>query len=195
MITIGLTGGIGCGKSYVCHIMELLGAEVYNADREAKYIMINDKELITRIKEYFGESTYNSDGELNSEYLASIIFSDDTKREKLNSLVHPALLRHFKDFVHQSKKEIVVIEAAILIESGFYKEVDKVIIVSAETNLRLERTIQRDKTTIEQVSRRMEAQMDDQERLLYADFIIYNNQKDLILPQIVSILEKISLCS
>lgn len=191
MIKIGLTGGIGSGKSYIGHLFELLGADLYNADKEAKEVMNSDPELVEKIKADFGENTYNSDGQLNRAHLAGIIFSNDEKRQQLNNIVHPALRNHFREFSENSNKEIVVIEAAILIESGFYKDVDKVIVVTADRELRVERTMKRDNATAEQVQSRMAAQMSDEEREKYADFIIQNNEKELTLPQISSILEKI----
>lgn len=195
MITIGLTGGIGSGKSYVSHVFESLGADVYDADAEAKSVMINDLSLIAEIKSSFGAESYHADGSLNREYLASVVFSDDLKREQLNGLVHPVLRNHFFDFVKNSKKEVVVIEAAILIESGFYKFVDKVVMVRANSNLRLRRTEQRDKVSSQKVLSRMAAQMDECEREKYADFIIDNDGKRLLIPQIISILAKIINCS
>lgn len=191
MIKIGLTGGIGSGKSYIGHLFELLGADLYNADKEAKEVMNSDPELVEKIKADFGENAYNSDGQLNRAHLAGIIFSNDEKRQQLNNIVHPALRNHFREFSENSNKEIVVIEAAILIESGFYKDVDKVIVVTADRELRVERTMKRDNATAEQVQSRMAAQMSDEEREKYADFIIQNNEKELTLPQISSILEKI----
>lgn len=191
MTTVGLTGGIGSGKSYIGHLLKLMGADLFDADREAKEIMIKDAHLISQIRSTFGEDAYMSDGSLNREYLAKVIFSDEKRRLQLNSLVHPALLNHFFSFVEKSDKEIVVIEAAILIESGFYKYVDKIIVVTADEELRIKRTVERDKTNTEQVRSRIAAQMDDNEREQYADFVIRNNEKELTLPQIISILEKI----
>lgn len=195
MITIGLTGGIGSGKSYVSHIFEFLGADVYDADQEAKNVMVHDLSLVAEIKAAFGEEAYCADGTLNRARLASVIFSDGAKREQLNGLVHPALRNHFLDFVKKSKKEIIVIEAAILIESGFFRFVDKVVMVRAEEELRLRRSISRDNVDEEQVRGRMAAQMEECEREKYADFIICNDGKSLLLPQILSILEKIVNCS
>ncbi|MEG0499775.1 MAG: dephospho-CoA kinase [Rikenellaceae bacterium] len=191
MKTIGLTGGIGSGKSYIGHLFELLGADLYNADKEAKEVMTKDPELTAQIKSVFGEHAYHDNGELNREYLAQIIFSDEEKRLKLNSLVHPALLKHFFRFAEESTKELVIIEAAILIESGFYKHVDKIIVVTADKDLRIRRIMERDKATEEQIIGRITAQMSDSEREKYADFILLNNEKELTLPQIISILEKI----
>lgn len=191
MTTIGLTGGIGSGKSYIGHLLKLMGADLFDADKEAKEIMIKDTHLISQIRSTFGEDAYMSDGSLNREYLAKVIFSDENRRLQLNSLVHPALLNYFFSFVEKSDKEIVVIEAAILIESGFYKYVDKIIVVTADEELRIKRTVERDKTNAEQVRSRIAAQMDDNEREQYADFVIRNNEKELTLPQIISILEKI----
>lgn len=191
MIKIGLTGGIGSGKSYIGHLFELLGADLYNADKEAKEVMNSDLELVAKIKANFGEAAYGCDGKVNRTYLAEIIFSDSEKRHELNHLVHPALRKHFHEFVAKSNKKIVVLEAAILVESGFYKEVDKVIMVIADKGLRVERTMKRDGATAAQVESRMAAQMSDIEREKYADFIIRNNENELTLPQITSILEKI----
>lgn len=190
-IVIGLTGGIGSGKSYVGQIFKLMGADLYEADLEAKKVMQVDLSLINNIKKEFGERAYSAEGEINRKFLSKLIFSDETKRAKLNSLVHPATLNHFKQFVDESKKEIVVIEAAILIESGFYREVDVIITVEADMDLRITRTMERDGVGRGEVESRIKAQISDSERKKYAHYIIKNNKNELLLTQIVSILGKV----
>lgn len=194
MITIGLTGGIGSGKSYISNIFSSLGAIIYDTDHEAKRIMISDTILIEKIKELFGEESYLASGELNRGYLASQIFTDRAKLEEMNAAVHPAVKRDFGRFKKENSGKLIVLESAILIESGFTKEVDFVVGVVADRDLRVDRATKRDNTNREAIERRISSQISEQELLLSTDFMIENNENSLLLPQISSILKKIGYC-
>lgn len=194
MITIGLTGGIGSGKSYICNMFEEFGVVIYNADVAAKLLMVEDIALVTEIKKRFGADSYKDDGSLNRDYLSKIIFSDREKLEILNSIVHPVVLNDFSSFIENNKNkggEIVIMESAILIESGFYKFMDIIIVVTASEELRISRVMKRDKMSVGDIRNRILSQITDYERNKHADYIINNNNDDLLLPQIISILKKI----
>lgn len=191
MIKIGLTGGIGSGKSYICRLFEEFGVSVYNADSRAKDLMITDQMVVDAIKCKFGDASYNNDGSLNRFYLAESVFSDREKLAVLNSIVHPTVLADFSRFVKECEEtgcQIVMMEAAVLIESGFHQFMDKIIVVSAHHELRMKRTMLRDNVQEQNVKNRMLAQMNDREREKYADFVIINNEKELLIPQILEIL-------
>lgn len=190
MITIGVTGGIGSGKSYICSIFEYFGLTVYNADIEAKQMMISDQEVINKIKAQFGEESYLSDWSLNREFLAKEVFGNSEKLLQLNSIVHPALLDRFKQFVGERNSKAVIMEAAILIESGFHKEMDVVVVVTSDLDMRIERVIKRDGVTLNQVLQRMDVQMSNEDRESHADYIIRNGENELVLPQILEFLQK-----
>lgn len=194
MITVGLTGGIGSGKSYLCNIFKEFGVVIYDADAMAKLLMIEDVSVISAIKRCFGDDSYGDDGCLNRSHLSKIIFSDGEKLKMLNSIVHPVVLNDFLSIVERSRDKgvgILMMESAILIESGFYKYMDKVIIVTASEELRISRAVKRDKISKDDVKNRILAQIADCERNKYADFIINNNNNELLLPQIIEILKKI----
>ncbi len=187
---LGVTGGIGSGKSTVCEIFKLFGIPVYNSDDRAKWLMNHQPELISAIKEQFGEEAYR-DGRLNREYLAQTAFSDKQSLQKLNDLVHPSVRKDFKQWVTDQQSAILIKEAAILIESGAYRQCDKVLVVTCPTDIRLERVVARDQSNAEQVKRRMENQLTDDQRLEFADFVIDNSGKELLIPQVKEVLEKL----
>lgn len=194
---IGLTGGIGSGKSYVAEAFRSMGAVIYDTDKAAKRLMVSEPELVAAIKLCFGEESYTASGELNRAYLASVVFSCGASREKLNALVHPAVRHDFRKFVNCNCEmgALVVLESAILIESGFLSEVDCSVAVSAYEDIRVKRCAVRDGVSEGEVRRRIAVQMSDSERNSMVDYVIYNNEEELILPQIVAILEKNSVLS
>lgn len=186
MLTIGLTGGIGSGKTTVANIFEQLGTPVYYSDTKAKQIMLSPK-ITQQIKEYFGAGSYNENGELERDYLAREVFSDSTKLKKLNSMVHPAVQQDFEQWRTEQHTPFVIIESAILIESGIYKLVDEIVVVTAPQWLRIERVSRRDTLSQDSVKRRIAAQMSDQERMKYANYEIIADESELLLPQILRI--------
>ena len=170
---IGLTGGIGSGKTTIAnHFMEA-NIPVYIADDEARKIM-QSEEIIDSIKKTFGDSIFD-DAILNREKLSQIVFSDPEKLKQLNAIIHPAVRKHFQNWVLNHKNALFVIyEAAILFESGSYKNCDLIITVTAPLETRIQRVIQRDKTTREQVLQRINAQWNDDQRIAKSDFVIEN---------------------
>lgn len=191
MKKIGLTGGIGVGKTFVAKLFYQMGIPVFNADVEAKKCMASDLELIKNIKLIFGNVIYN-DGKLQKKILASIIFSDIKKLNELNALVHPVVKQSFLDWCEKQKSKIVVKEAAILFESNSHIGIDKVICVTAPENIRIQRVQQRDNYSIKQVKSRIEIQMKQSEKEKLSDYIIVNDGVELILPQVIKIISQIS---
>lgn len=185
MLKIGITGGIGSGKSTVCHIFETLGIPVYYADDRAKAIMVEDKELIQQLKKAFGDSVYFEDGSLNRAGLAEIVFNDKKQLEILNSIVHPAVGRDVEQWQNAQKNVPYTLkENAIIFETGGEKNLDKVITVFAPKALRLERVMKRDKNNKAAVEARMDKQMPDEEKIKRADYVIYNDEKQALIPQV-----------
>ena len=190
-IKIGLTGGIGSGKTFVGEIFSKFNIPVFNADTEAKICMVEDHSLKQSIKNVFGDEIYK-DGILENKILAQIVFNDKKKLEELNQLVHPVVKRRFKDWCATIKAKIVIKEAAILFESDSYLELDKVICILAPEEIRIDRVIKRDKTSIEQVLVRVERQISQDEKQKLSDFVIINDEVELLLPQIIELISKIS---
>jgi dephospho-CoA kinase len=188
-LQIGITGGIGSGKSLVCKIFHCLGAPVYDADSHAKELMTTDGILVSEIKKEFGVLSYNVDGSLNRAYLSSTVFNDSERLKALNSLVHPRVGIDYKQWLEQQKMHPYVLkEAALLFESGSYQLLDKVIVVHANQKLRLQRVLKRDHhRTADQVLTIMKNQMSEEEKLKRADFMIRNDETTLLIPQVVSL--------
>ena len=183
MIKVGLTGGIGSGKSTVSKILISKGFSVYNSDDRAKWLMNNNDNLKSNIISIFGNKAYLK-GSLNRKYLSTKAFNDSSKLKALNNLVHPLVAIDFKNWLlHQKSKNFVFKEAAILIESGAHKEMDKIIVVSCPENIRLERVLKRDVNSPELVKKRIRNQISETEKINHADFVIKNNgsESDLVL--------------
>ncbi len=176
MKIVGLTGGIGSGKSTVVKMFQELGAVAYIADIEAKKLMNSDFDLIQKIKKLFGNEAY-SKGELNRKYIASIIFNDAKKLTNLNKLVHPKVREHFINFTKNLKTEVVIYEAAILFESGSNTMCDYIITVIADFEDKIERIMKRDDVSKQQITDRMKHQLEDDFKIKKSDFLIKN--KDL----------------
>ena len=191
MFRVGLTGGIGSGKSLVCSIFEKLGVPVYSADAEARKLMNTDSELKTSIVKMFGDQAYSKDG-LDREFLAGSVFGDDEKLSGLNKLVHPAVRKDFNRWVAlQSGSPYVVEEAAILFESGAHREMDLSVLVYAPEELRINRVMERDQADREDVLNRMGHQMSEEEKMKLAGHIIYNDGTQMLLPQVIELHNKI----
>ena len=183
---LGITGGIGSGKTSVCKVFEVLGIGVFSADREAQRIMDMDKAILSGINAIAGKDLYK-DGNLDRSELASLIFNDNNILSKVNSLVHPAVFENFTKWILMQSSPYVIMEAAILFESGGYGFVDRIVTVVAPVEQRIKRVIQRNKLSQEQVMDRMRNQMDDQERIKRSDFIIQNSENEMIIPAILKI--------
>ena len=177
LIKLGITGGIGSGKSFFSNLLLAKGVPVFDSDSEAKKLMVSDESIIFALKALLGDEVY-VDGKLNKPMLASYIFSSSDNAEKINSIVHPCVKKAFlawADECFHSGHSIVAIESAILFESGFDDVVDCVVDVYAPADVRLARAVKRDSSTSEAVSKRMASQMDDEEKKRLADYCIVND--------------------
>ena len=186
MIKVGITGGIGSGKTTVCRIFEVLGVPVFYADVVAKSIMLSDPILVQGVKDTFGNDAYYENGDFNRKYLADIVFNDNAQLEKLNALVHPAVFRAFDTWSTSFVNAPYILkEAALLFESESYKMCDLSVVVTAPLELKLSRVTQREKTTREAVQQRMDKQLSDEEKLKLPNFQIRNDEQHLLIPQVL----------
>ena len=190
MKKIGITGGIGSGKTYVSSVFQSLGIPIFNADIQAKKLMTSSGKLMKLVKEEFGNDIYK-DSDLNKEKLASIVFNDKSKLEKLNSLVHPIVKKEFNNWCKKQISPYVIKEAAILFESNSHVGLDAVICVSAPLELRIERLLKRDNYSEMEINQRIENQISQEEKEKLSDYIIVNDERNLLLPQIIKIHEKL----
>lgn len=187
MIKAGITGGIGSGKSTVCHIFRILGIPVYDADSQAKRLMEEDMDLVEAIKTLLGSEVYFN-GKLNREAVSSMVFNDKTLLSQLNALVHPTVLSDSKKWMElHNDAPYTIKEAALLFESGSYKSLDKIITVTASEALRIQRTVERDHVSPNQVKARMANQWPQQDKIDKSDFIIENDRGSLLIPQVLKI--------
>jgi dephospho-CoA kinase len=191
-LRIGVTGGIGSGKSLVCNIFQCLGAPVYDADSRAKALMATDPILIGQIKAQFGAQSYTDDGQLNRHFLGEKVFNNPTELARMNQLVHPRVAADSESWFERNKEcPYVVKEAALLFESGAYKQLDKIIVVTAPEALRIQRVMGRDKKrTREDVLKIIGNQMAENEKEKRGDFVICNDETELIIPQVLKLHER-----
>ena len=187
MITIGITGGIGSGKSTVCKIFKLLGVPVFEADFAAKELINSNSEIKTGLIHLFGNDIYTPNSGVDRKKLANIIFNDDIQLAKVNKLVHPVVRSEYANWIKKQNSRYIIHEAAILFESGFYKMMDFTILVSAPELQRIERVINRDGTSEKLVKERMAKQWTDEQKRELASVEIKNDNRNLIIPQIVKI--------
>ncbi len=190
MLRIGLTGGIGSGKSTVAHIFELLGIPAYYADERAKWLMNEDENLKQQIIQNFGDKSY-VDGKLNRSHISSIVFNDASKASLINSIVHPITIADARHWMEKQNSSYAIKEAALIFEAKAEKELDLVIGVSSPLPLRIQRIMQRDNIDEAAVLARMQKQMNEEEKMKLCDFIIENNEQDLLIPQVLALHEKI----
>ncbi len=186
---VGITGGIGSGKSIVTKIFSLLGVPIYDADSRAKWLMENDAELIQSIKEAFSDKAYLENGKLNRPWLASEVFSNPEKTELINSLVHPRVGEDGKQWVAANANHPYLMkEAALMYESGSYKELDFVIAVYAPERIRIRRVLLRDvNRSSEDVKNIIARQMPEEEKKKKAQAVIVNDDQRLVIPQVISL--------
>jgi dephospho-CoA kinase len=190
MLIIGITGGIGSGKSVVCKVFESLGVDVYDADSEARKLMSEDAMLIRDIKKQFGSEMYIGKDTLNRKKLADIVFHDAEALKKLNEIVHPSVKKHFKKWKKEHNEgKYLVKEAAILFESGANEDCTKVITVVAPHDLRVKRVVERDKVTKQQVENIMINQSSTSDKIKKSEFIIINDNNELVIPQVLELHE------
>ncbi|MEO9482645.1 MAG: dephospho-CoA kinase [Ekhidna sp.] len=189
---LGVTGGIGSGKSTVCKVFETLGAITYYADNRAKWLMSNDGALVDEIKQLFGENAFKA-GVLDRKYIADIVFKDQTVLERLNELVHPAVAKDVIQWIDDNKEAPLLLkEAALLFETGSYKQLDKTILVTAPADMRIQRVLQRDVHRPEsEVRSIMDKQMSDADKIPLADYIIENDGKQSVIKQVMDVYRSI----
>ncbi len=184
MWKVGITGGIGSGKSTVCRVFEWLGIPVYYADERARWLMTRDPGLRQHIVELLGANAYLEDGSLDRAYVASVVFKDPEKLERLNGLVHPAVHRDGEAWHLSQQAPYTLREAALLYESGGYCLMDKMIVVTAPVELRIQRVMNRDNVERAAVESRMAKQWPEEEKAALADFVIRNDGQTALLPQV-----------
>ncbi len=192
-LKIGITGGIGSGKTIVCEIFKLLGIPVFQADFVAGKLINSDAVIRSELISRYGNDIYQTDRKVNREKLAGIIFNDDAELEKVNKIIHPVVRNEFMNWVKNQEAEYVIHEAAILFESGFYKMMDAVILVTAPEEMRIERVIKRNGLTRENVLSRIAKQWPDSEKRKFATFELINDNKSLLIPKIIEIDNKIKI--
>jgi dephospho-CoA kinase len=189
---VGLTGGIGSGKSYVAQIFAHLGVPIFYADADAKEVL-NQPDILAQLSTLFKADIIDPNTKLaNRKKIAEIVFSDANKLNQLNQLIHPITKQNFELWAAQNKSHGYVIkEAAVMFESGANKLLDKIITVSSPLNLRIKRVMQRDHVAKEEVTKRINNQISEEERIKLSQFVIYNNEIDLLLPQVLKIHEQL----
>lgn len=192
MIKIGITGGMGSGKSVVSEIFRLYGAPLFNADDEAKKLNDSSPYIREQLTLQFGEDLY-ANGRLDRKKLASIIFQDNRKLAIANSIIHPELAKHFTEWCRQREDHpVVILDAAILIEAGFHRFVNKVIVVYAPKALRIARVMQRDRSARSEVEARMNSQLPEEEKMKFADHVIYNDNSHSLIKQVSELMKKVT---
>jgi dephospho-CoA kinase len=191
MLKIGLTGGIGSGKTTVAQIFEVLGIPVYYADQAAKDLMNTSPKLRQEITDLLGAAAYK-DGFLDRAYVAGLVFKDPEKLSRLNKIVHPATIQDANEWMKRQKTPYAIKEAALIFEGGLEQYFDFIIGVTAPESLRVERTITRDNLSSEEVLQRMRQQMDDREKMSRCDFVVTNDDQQAVLPQVLAIHEKLT---
>ena len=188
MLKIGLTGGIGSGKSTVARLFELLQIPVYYADDRSKWLLSNDVKIIQQLKNLFGNELYASDGKLNKAQLAGIVFTDANKLAQLNQLVHPAVFEDFTRWCSEhTKAPFIVKEAALVYETIIHQQLDKIIVVTAPESIRIARVMKRDQVSKEQVLQRISNQLPEAEKVKRADYVIYNDESKSVIEQTLAI--------
>lgn len=192
MLKIGITGNIGSGKTTVSKLFELIGIPVFYADDAAKILMVTDEVLIAGIKQTFGKQSYLDDKTLNRKHIADIVFNDEAQLAKLNALVHPAVFRAFDVWAKEEVKDdvpYVLKEAAVLFESSSYKICDKTIMVTSPLELRIKRVMHRDNITRQEVLNREARQFPEEKKIQLADYVIKNDESELVIPQVLKLHE------
>ena len=192
MLKVGLTGGIGSGKTTIAKVFKQMGIAVYSSDDRAKSIMVNDVALRLELTNTFGAESY-SNNQLNRVYIARKVFSDSVELAKLNAIVHPALKKDFVLWCSNQKGLYILKEAAILFESNSHLGLDKVILVSAAKEIKITRVLKRDSSTREEVILRMDKQLSDEKKRVLSDFEIVNDEDESVINQILEIHKSLSL--
>tara|TARA_B000000532_G_scaffold239203_1_gene228479 strand:- start:39 stop:632 length:594 start_codon:yes stop_codon:yes gene_type:complete len=189
---IGITGGIGAGKSTVSTICKHLGFKVYNSDQRAKEIVSEDSIIKKKLISFFGNNIYKN-GVLDRKFLSDKIFNDKSSLQQINSIIHPAVKKDFNSWViNNSNEKILFKESALLLESGAYKELDKIILIVSDKNLRVSRVLNRDQNrSKKEIESIIDKQIDEVDAIKYADIVIDNNHKKMLLPSVIKEIEKL----
>jgi dephospho-CoA kinase len=190
MLKVGITGGIGSGKSLVCSIFKQLGVPIYDADSRAKLVMVTNSEVIQAIKKLLGNDAYYADGRINNLFISKVVFDNHDLLNQLNAIVHPAVDKDFESWAASQNSKIVLKEAALLIESGSYKKLDKLIVVTAPENIRIERVFR----SKEQIQSIISKQLDESVKKSHADFLLINDEQQMLLPQVIEVYNQLINC-
>jgi len=190
---VGITGGIGSGKSYVCKVLEHMGFPVYYSDKESKILTDYDPTIKLGLVQLFGAEIYQNE-RLNKPLLAEKIFQNDDLLQKVNAIIHPIVRLNFQQWATLQRSNIVFNESALLIETESYKTFDFIVLVVAEKHKRIERIMQRDGSSLQEIHARMDKQLQDEQKKLHADFIVYNNGEELLV-QIEKMIAQITTIS
>jgi dephospho-CoA kinase len=188
-LKLGVTGGIGSGKTTVCKVFAILGIPVFSADIEAKRIQDTNRALQIKINSLVGNDLF-PDGKLDRAELAKLIFSNKELLEKVNSIVHPAVFKSFREWVKRQDSPYSIMEAAILFESGACRMMDRIVTIVTPMEERIERLVRGNKLTREQITERIINQIDDESRIKRSDFVIFNSENDMIIPAVLGIHEE-----
>lgn len=191
MLKVGLTGNIGSGKTFVASIFQTLGMPVFFADNDAKKLYERD-DVKTQLRLLYGDAIFSNSGELDKKALAGIVFSDEDKLQKINGLIHPLVRENFINWMNlRMNASYVIYEAAILFESGHYKNLDNVILVTAPEDVRIQRVMDRDGSSREEVMARISHQMAEEKKIPLADYIIRNDGREMVIPQVMEVHRKL----
>ncbi len=191
VVKLAITGSIGSGKSVVSRMMSVLGVPVYDCDANAKRLMTENPFIISELKRMFGEECYEDDGTLNRQYIASRIFSDKENIKRVNALVHPVVKSDFEQWAVRQNAPVVAVETAILYESGIIEAVDRVLVVWAERETAIQRTMWRSGMNRTQVESRLNNQMGADDLLLMSDYSLYNDGDEPLLPRVISLVQEL----
>ena len=190
-LLIGITGGIGSGKSIICRVLSILGYPVFDADAQAKIILENH-EIQVKVITLLGDKAYLENGKPNREFIASVVFNDNEKLKSLNGIIHPAVQKQFHEWVRDNQNaQLVFKEAAIMFESGSHKEMDKIIVVSSPIELRVQRTMERDGKSRDEVLTIISKQLPAEEVIQRSDYVIINDNHTPVIPQVQAILNEL----
>jgi dephospho-CoA kinase len=187
MLKIGITGGIGSGKTTVCRLFEIMGVPVYYSDEASKELLRSDAEVKALVINAFGDTILDQHGAVDRKKLAAIVFNNKFELDKLNAILHPAVAMHFDNWLSKQTSAYILKEAAILFESGAYKNLDQVIVVVAPLELKISRSIKRDGVSKEAILARIQNQLNDEEKIKRSGFVIYNDEVQLLMPQVLMI--------
>ncbi|MFW6310020.1 MAG: dephospho-CoA kinase [Prolixibacteraceae bacterium] len=190
-ITVGVTGGLGSGKSTVCNVFKILGVPVFEADKVGKELLNKNEKVKSEVIHLFGEEIYNSDGTVNRKKLAGIIFNDEIQLQKINKIVHPEVKIEFEEWLKNQHSSYIIHEAAILFESGFYKLMDFKILVTAPEEQRIKWVMKRDNLNENQIRERMKRQWPEEKKQKLADVVLHNDNRNLLIPLIIKMDKKL----